>query len=137
MITFNDVDPTTNPFNEFLKNYGLFIAIGVAVVVLATVIILIFVSQKHKGTKGNKINKVSSFDSNDVIKALGDKDNIVSVNLTGSRISVELKDVNKADETTLKNNSVKSIIKMSNKITLLVEGDSKEFYSRVFKSSGL
>lgn len=137
MITFNDVDPTTNPFNEFLKNYGLFIAIGVAVVVLATVIILIFISQKRKGTKGNKINKVSSFDSNDVIKALGDKDNIVSANVTGSRISVELKDVNKADETTLKNNSVKSIIKMSNKITLLVEGDSKEFYSRVFKSSGL
>lgn len=136
MRILNDVDPTTNPFNEFMKNYGYLVAIGIAVVVLIVVVLLFILSSKKK--KNDVISKPSiSFDSNSVIEALGGKENIVDTQINGSRISISLSDTTKVNEVSLKENSVKSIIKMSNKITLLVEGDPKEFYARVFKSSEL
>lgn len=137
MIIFNDVDPTTNPFNDFMKNYGIWIAVGVAAIILIVVLIVFFASTKRKGGK-NKDNKVVPvFDNSLVIKALGDKENIISTCINGSRIAIELKDTSKVDENSLKANSVKSIIKMSNKITLLVEGDPNEFYNRIFRSNEL
>lgn len=136
MKTFNDVDPTTNPFNEFLKNYGMWIAIGIAGLILVTVIILFVFTSKRKGT-GVEFKKTSSFDNKVVIDALGGIENIIDHSIHGSRISISIKDINKVNESVLKENSVKSIIKMSKKITLLVEGDSNEFYNNVFKNSGL
>lgn len=136
MKTFNDVDPTTNPFNEFLKNYGMWIAIGIAGLILITVIILFVFTSKRKGT-GVEFKKTSSFDNKVVIDALGGIENIIDHSINGSRISISIKDINKVNESVLKENSVKSIIKMSKKITLLVEGDSNEFYNNVFKNSGL
>lgn len=132
MRIFNDVDPTTNPFNDFMKNYGMWIAIGIAVLVLLIVLILFLASSKHKSIKQVQKPVISSFSNEDVVKALGGKENILDSSLNGSRISISLKDTSIVDEASLKQNSVKSIIKMSNKITILVEGDSKEFFTRVF-----
>lgn len=136
MKFFDNVDPVTNPFNDFFKNYGMWIAIIIAGVVLLVVALLFSLSSRKKSKEPVEQKNVI-INSNNIIASLGGKENIESTSLTGSRISVNLKDSNIVNESELKLNGVKSLIKMSNKITLLVEGDPKEFYTRVFKNNEL
>jgi hypothetical protein len=41
-------DPVTNPFNEWLVKYGMYVAIGVASVILIIVAILFIMSKTKK-----------------------------------------------------------------------------------------
>ena len=116
-------DPTINPFNEFLKNYGVFLAIGVAVVVLSVIIILLLL-QKRKGV----VEPRKEFFSSEIYVALGGKENVVEHSKVGSRISLVLNDYEIVDEKKLNELGVDSVIKMSNKITLVVKGDADSLY---------
>lgn len=116
-------DPVDNGFTSFLLNYGYLLAIGVAVIVAIIILVLILL---QKGKKSPKEAKVS-YSSNDIIEALGGKENILSHQKAGSRISLELKNYN-VNETKLNELGVNSIIKMSNKIILVVKDDPDSFY---------
>ena len=125
MIKFaNSQDPVTNEFNEFLLNYGIWLAVGVAVL-LATAVILILVFSQRKKNSLKNASKVYS--TKDVYEALGGFDNVLSHQQVGSRIAVTLKDYSKVDDAKLNLLGVDSVIKMSNKITLVVKDDPESF----------
>lgn len=112
-------DPVKNPFNDWLKANGIYLAIGVAIVIILVLLIVLMVNFSKKGKKIEGAKNKLGNDS--IVEFLGGKENILSSSKTGSRISLELKDYSKVDDTKLKENGVLSIIKMSNKITLVVD----------------
>ena len=125
MVIFaNSQDPVTNDFNSFLLNYGMWLALGVAVAVIIVFIIMFLLGNKKK--KGKAAAK--SFETNEVFEALGGKENVLTHSKNGSRISLTLSDYDKVNEKMLNALGVDSIIKMSNKITLVIKDDADSFY---------
>ena len=106
----------------FFKNNALFIAIGVALIIAITIIIILLVN-KNKKTDAKKIDVKSNLLW---LENLGGKENISNVESKGSRLSLTLIDVSKINEEKLKELGVSSIIKMSNKIILVVEDNAKK-----------
>lgn len=119
-------DPTQNAFNSFLSNYAFIIAIAVAAIILVTVAVLLLLQFKRKNKKED--TKEISYSQNEIYEALGGKENVINHQRTGSRISLTLNDYNVIDENKLNELGVDSIIKMSNKITLIIKGDAESFY---------
>ena len=118
-----------NNISEFLKNYALYIAIGV-VVLIALAIVLILVLSKNK--KSKKISKQDVvIDTNEWLLALGGRDNILEKNATGSRLVVKLNDPSKLNEEKLKELGVSNILKMTNKITLVFEDQAEKILSQL------
>ena len=75
----------------------------------------------------NKVAKPKSKINNDEwILALGDKDNIKEVTAIGSRLSLTLVDKEKVDREKLKTLGVSSVLVMSNKVTLVIEGKAEK-----------
>ena len=66
-----------------------------------------------------------------LIKYIGGEDNVISHSINRSRIVLVLKDYSLVDEDKLKSCGVESIIKMSNKITL-VSNDASAIYKSLF-----
>lgn len=125
MVIFaNSQDPVTNDFNSFLLNYGMWLALGVAVAVIIVFIIMFLLGNKKK--KGKVAPK--TFETNEVFEALGGKENVLTHSKNGSRISLTLSDYDKVNEKMLNALGVDSIIKMSNKITLVIKDDVDSFY---------
>ena len=125
MVIFaNSQDPVTNDFNSFLLNYGVWLALGVAVAVIIVFIIMFLLGNKKK--KGKVAAK--TFETNEVFEALGGKENVLTHSKNGSRISLTLSDYDKVNEKMLNALGVDSIIKMSNKITLVIKDDADSFY---------
>ena len=117
-------DPVVNDFGEFLKSYGYLFAIGAAVIVATIVVVLLLLQKRNK--KPTEVKK--EYSSNEIIDALGGKENILTHQKAGSRISLTLNDYSLVNEEKLNTLGVDSIIKMSNKITLVVKDDSDNFY---------
>ena len=132
MICFSSGDPTYNPVNEFFKDYGMYVAFAFAGAVLLAVIVLtiLALSKRKKAQNNVEIKEVVS--GSEVLAALGGKENVISHSLNGSRIVLELKDYSLVNEKELNALGVASVIKMSNKITLVIKGDSKAFYNMLF-----
>ena len=124
LIYATNQDPVINDFGSFLYNYGYLFAIAAAVIVAAFLIAFLLLQSKKKKTKEVKV----TFSSNEVLEALGGKDNIEFHTKAGSRISLVLKDYSLVQDEKLNRLGVDSIIKMSNKITLVVKDDSDSFY---------
>ena len=125
MVIFaNSQDPVTNDFNSFLLNYGVWLALGVAVAVIIVFIIMFLLGNKKK--KGKVAAK--TFETNEVFEALGGRENVLTHSKNGSRISLTLSDYDKVNEKMLNALGVDSIIKMSNKITLVIKDDADSFY---------
>ena len=125
MVIFaNSQDPVTNDFNSFLLNYGMWLALGVAVAVIIVFIIMFLLGNKKK--KGKVAAK--TFETNEVFEALGGRENVLTHSKNGSRISLTLSDYDKVNEKMLNALGVDSIIKMSNKITLVIKDDADSFY---------
>lgn len=118
-------DPANNKFDIWLKANGVFLAIGVAAALLIVVVVLLILSKKG-GVKPKEIKVQTSSNLKDLV---GGADNIISVSVTGSRISLELKDFNLLKEDELKSHGVLSFIRMSKKITLVCnKGDVESIY---------
>ena len=94
---------------------ALFVATGV--LMIATVVVLIIFLKKKKVVK---------VDNSLWIDNLGGKDNIESVNQVGSRINLVLKDKEAINKDNLKELGVKSVLVMSNKVTLVIENNAED-----------
>jgi len=110
-----------NPFNRFLQDNALWIALSFAFLILLTIGI-IFISGK-KQTKAQKV------DGQAFTMALGGKENIISCSAKGSRLTIALKDISLLDEGKLKSNGVLSLIKMTQKLILVVAGKAEGYLS--------
>ena len=114
-------------FQEFFKSYALYIAFGLAGVVFITVLVFFLISLSKRKKEAIKPQPVA-VNKSEILEALGGKDNIVSKQIAGSRVAVVLKDYSLINEAQLKEVGVASFIKMSNKITLVIKGDSSSFF---------
>lgn len=136
MIILSSSDPTTNPLNDFLKNYGIWIAVGLAALVFIAVLIMFFISLKKRKEEGitNNTKKVISVSdkSKDILEALGGKENILEHSFIGSRMTLVLKDYSIVNEEKLNQSGVDSIIKMANKIILVIKDDLSNIYRELF-----
>lgn len=117
---------------EFFRDYGLliaFIAAG-AVFIAVVVFFIIAVIKRRKNPVVHNEPKVSKSAVNKTVllEAIGGLENMTHKQLSGSRISLELKDVSLVDEQKLNSIGVDRVIKMSNKITLVIKGDVSSYY---------
>lgn len=100
-------------FNILLKEYGWVAALVLVIIIFLVVLILLLRNKKKDKTPNYELEEK-------IINALGGDDNVLEVKATMSRVSVRLKDYSKVNEEELKNSSVSRLIKMSDKLTLLV-----------------
>ena len=114
-------------FQEFFKSYALYIAFGLAGIVFITVLVFFLISLSKRTKEAIKPQPVA-VNKSEILEALGGRDNIVSKQIAGSRVAVVLKDYSLINEAQLKEVGVASFIKMSNKITLVIKGDSSSFF---------
>ena len=130
MILANS-DPTVNEFNEWLTQYALPISFIVAGVVFLTVLVLFIIAMVKRKKEAKELAPVTKkYDAAEaIIKALGGEANIVSKSLNGSRIALVLNDYTLIDEEALNNNGVDSLIRMSNKLTLVSKDNSDKIYN--------
>lgn len=94
---------------------ALFIVTGV--LIIATIVVVIIFLKKRKVVK---------VDDSLWIDNLGGKENIESVNQVGSRINLVLKDKEVINKDNLKELGVKSVLVMSNKVTLVVDANAED-----------
>ena len=87
-----------------------------AVVVIGLVVFFIFLSKKKKNP---------TFKGDEWLDALGGKENIKEVVAVGSRLSLYLNNKDNIDRDRLKELGVSSILVMSNKVTLVIEGQAE------------
>ncbi len=109
-------DALKDDFNAFLKNYGLFIALGLVAAIAIVIFLIIFF-----GRKSNKKPAIKIAEKSEWVEALGGSENITSSEAFGSRLALVLVDKSKMDKDKLKTLGVTSVIEMSNKVTLLLE----------------
>ena len=111
-----------NLFNPYILDTTLdntaMILIIVGCVILLSVAIIIPISI-------NKRKKSPKIDNNVWLIALGNKENIKEVNAIGTRLTVNLVDKEKIDREKLKELGVSSVLTMSNKVTLVIEGKAE------------
>ena len=93
----------------------LFVATGV--LMIATVVVIIIFLKKRKVVK---------VDNSLWIENLGGRENIDNVTQVGSRINLVLKDKELINKDNLKELGVKSVLVMSNKVTLVVENNAED-----------
>lgn len=114
--------------NDFLRDYGMYLAIGVAalIVAVAAAILLSYYFRKGKKT----VKKLAS--KSEYLDALGGEANIIEKELRGSRIVLRLADYSKLDKEKLKEAGVDGFIMMSDKLTLVIKGSAEEAYKVIF-----
>lgn len=117
-----------NSLNDFLRDYGLYLALGVValILVVALAILLPYFLKKGKGKKGKIASK------GEYLSALGGEENVLSKELKGSRIVLRLADYSKVDRLKLLEVGVDSFIEMEDKLTLVLKGDSEKVYKAIF-----
>lgn len=117
-----------NSLNDFLRDYGLYLALGVValILVVALAILLPYFLKKGKGKKGKIASK------GEYLSALGGEENVLSKELKGSRIVLRLADYSKVDKQKLLEAGVDGFIEMEDKLTLVLKGDSEKVYKAIF-----
>ena len=106
-------------FEQFLREYSQYISIAIFVIIVIVLALYIFIplfKRKQPKKPDNKHVDVSNFQL-----ALGGSDNILSISLSGSRLSVELVDMSAFDKDKLKALGVSRIVVMKTKLILLVD----------------
>lgn len=96
-----------------LPPYMIGIIIGGGIILLGIIVVLLIIFLKR--------NKKPKVDNSKWLEALGGKENVVSVTAVGSRITLVLKNKEIINRDALTEYGVKSVITMSNKVTLVKE----------------
>lgn len=96
--------------------------VGGVVILIGIFLILYFLFFKKKQ------NKVKT-DNNSWFIALGNKENVTEIRGIGSRLTIKLIDKEKIDREKLKELGVTSVLAMSDKVTLVVEGQAEKIAS--------
>lgn len=104
---------------EYLKNIIIILCCVIPLVVLIILGVIRLI-------KRDSFKKERAAKNNDIIIALGGRDNIVSFSSAGSRLSLVLKDYSLMEDDALKALGVSSIIKMSSKVTLVIGKDAED-----------
>ena len=102
------------------ENTPLIIWLAVVDALLILVVVLLFIRNKVKNSPKNKVN------NDDWFNALGGKENVKEISAVGSRLSLNLIDKEKIDREKLKTLGVSSVVTMSNKVTLVIEGKAEK-----------
>ncbi|MDY6392793.1 MAG: hypothetical protein SPL80_08165 [Bacilli bacterium] len=119
-------------FNQFLKDNALWLClgiIGIIILVLAITVIIALARRKKKLKDGPKKRIINA---SAYISALGGADNIVSHELMRSRIVLVLKNYDIVDKEKLKEAGVDGFIMMSDKLTLVIQGDAAKVNAAIF-----
>ncbi len=119
-------------FNQFLKDNALWLCLGIVgiiILVLAITVIIALVRRKKKLKDGPKKRIINA---SAYISALGGADNIVSHELMRSRIVLVLKNYDIVDKEKLKEAGVDGFIMMSDKLTLVIQGDAAKVNAAIF-----
>ena len=109
-------------FNPYILDTTLYntaiilIIVGCAILLCVAIVVPIVINKKKKSPR---------IDNNVWLIALGNKENIKEVNAIGSRLTVNLVDKEKIDREKLKELGVSSVLTMSNKVTLVIEGKAE------------
>ena len=114
-------------FDRFLRDYAWIFALALVGVIFLVVLILLLARPK----KG----KARKVDANEYFLALGGGENVISHLRKGSRIELVLKDYSKVDKEKLRSIGVDSFLLMSNKLTLVVQGDAEKVEKTLFGES--
>lgn len=111
--------------NKEVKPLAIILIVMAVVFFLAAMGILIYliVSKKKEG----------KVDGGVWLLALGNKENVKEVSAVGSRLTVNLEDKEKIDRIKLKELGVSSILVMSNKVTLVIEGKAEKVANLIKK----
>ena len=116
-------------FTKFLQSYALYICLGIVFAIVATIVVVYLIKNRKKAEPVKNYNE----DVNLWVDSLGGKDNIISLSSNGSRLSVSLKDYSLLKED-IKALGVSSIIKMSDRVILVVENSAAEIQNNIEKS---
>ena len=98
------------------------IIIWVAVIDAVLLLFVLFMIIRHFVMKSPKV-KVNN---DEWFIALGGKENVKEINATGSRLSLNLLDKEVIDREKLKTLGVTSVVSMTNKVTLVIEGKAEQ-----------
>ena len=108
-----------------IKPLAIVLIVLAVVFFLAALGIVIYLIISNKKEKSNN--------SGVWLLALGNKENVKEVSAVGSRLTVSLEDKEKIDRVKLKELGVSSVLAMSNKITLVIEGKAEKIANLIKK----
>ena len=114
--------------NEFLNVNALFIAlgfVGLIVLVVGGIVCFNFL-RKKKMQKQKSNNAVNLF-----YEYVGNKENVNSIKLNGSRLTIILNDYNLVNKEQLKTLGVVSIVALKDKMTLVLSEEGKKYFSTI------
>lgn len=94
------------------------IIVGCSLLFVSSIVLTIAAIKKKKHSE--------TFDGGVWLLALGGKENIKEVYAVGSRLNINLEDKEIIDREKLKELGVSSVLVMSNKITLVIEGQAEK-----------
>lgn len=117
MIIYSELK---DDFNAFLKANALWICLVLVGIILITLAVILILNKKPKK------KEEPLMDLNRWLKALGEKENIKSIEATGSRLSLTLVNQELVNQEELKALGVNNIIKMSNKLILVIENKAEQ-----------
>lgn len=107
----------------------LYLTFGVSLGAILILIAIFFTLRYFKKKKEIKINVEEKHkkdivfqDENELFDLFGGRDNIVNVELKGSRLNIELKDTSLFKKEDIKNYFIENILIMSNKVVLIGSG---------------
>lgn len=106
-------------FEQFLRDYAIYISVGVFLIIALFLIFYLLYPLVLKKKKQKP--STPPLDQNQFYLALGGKENVKNIELNGSRLSVELNDMNKYVRDQLRDLGVVRIITMKEKLILLVD----------------
>lgn len=111
--------------DRFLKENAWWMALALLAVLALVVALLLLLKPKKKPA-------LRPVEKSAYLSAMGGEENIVSHLRKGSRIELVLKDYSLLDKERLKAAGVDSFILMSNKLTLVIQGDAERVEKTLF-----
>ena len=128
-MIFNDFQ---TDMNNFLRNYALYICLGLVLIILLVILFLYVIPYLKKRKKQHV--SLPHTTGMDWLQALGGKDNIYDLMANGSRLSLHVKDSKLINQPRLKEYGVSSIITMSSKVILVIENKANKIKDELEKS---
>lgn len=104
--------------NQLAANFDLYIIIALVVVALIAVVLVGFLIISRKKKSKTK-DQIIATNLSDFYLALGGKENVVSHNLNGTRLTLVLKDYKLVDREKLREYGVERVLSMTNKYILV------------------